>query len=93
MNSPPERQVASPELRRLFIDGKVEERIAKKVPYYDKPTAPWRGFPLGTRTLGYECYDSSGQYIGLVFYTEHPKGHLSEPSPKELLINGVWYYA
>jgi len=92
MTQPPEKQVTSPELRRLFLDGKLDDKICKKVPYWDKPTPPNRGYAIGTRTLGYECYDSSHQYIGLVFYYKHPDGQLSEPSPKEFLIDGTWYY-
>lgn len=43
-------------------------------------------------TLGYECYDTEGSYIGLVFYYKHPDGQLSPPSPKEFLIDGVWHF-
>lgn len=59
---------------------------------YEKPTPSYRGHPAGTITIGFECYDVAGRYIGLVFYYKHPDGQLGEPSPKEFLVDDVWHW-
>jgi hypothetical protein len=92
MTTPQEKRVTSAELRQLFFEGKLDSLIRKKVPIHDKPTPSFRGRPPGTRTVGYECYDSSGDYLGIVFYYKQLDGQLSEPSPKLFLIDGTWYY-
>jgi len=86
------KRVTSPELRRLFIDGKLDAQIGKKVLCYEKRTPLNPLHPIGTITVGYECFDSDGRYIGLVFYYKHPNGQLSEPSPKQFLIGEIWHF-
>ena len=88
------KKVTRAELNRLFDDGKWDEQLKSctKVPYYDKPTPSQKLYALGTHTVGYKFIDSQGLYVALVFYYQHPNGQMSKPSPKLLLINGVWHF-
>jgi hypothetical protein len=91
---PEDKKVSRDELRRIFNDGGWAERLKSctKIDYWDKPVAQNRGFPIGTRTIGFEYKDSGGNYIALVFYTKHVNGSVTDASPKELLVDGTWHY-
>ena len=97
MRKPPrQRKRVSPiELHQEFNNGWEERlRACKRIDYYNQTTPLQSAQAPGTATVGYEYYEND-TLVALVFYYRRPDdtlGASGKPSPKFLLIDGVYHY-
>lgn len=99
MTKPPiaRKPVSQEFLNHAFNDGHWAEKLCtyREVKFYHRPTPPEAHQPLGTDTIGIKYYDPEGNLAAIVFYYKKPDGSLGasgQPSPKGLLIGGIWHY-
>lgn len=82
-----------PWLIQQFNENGWQERLAscKKAKIHDSLTPPEKGLPKGTMTIGYEYYDTDSTRVAIMLQYVHPELD-NKPTPKGLLIDGVWCY-
>jgi hypothetical protein len=96
MDIPPRKRVSQEILNEIYNSNEWQDRLMKclRVEFENYATPVTRGQPWGTSTVGVKYYEN-GVRVAVVIFYHLPNGSIGasgKPSPKGLLIDGVWHY-